>query len=299
MASDITLAVGDGARRMTYAELAAVRGTLQPSAERLARRRGWPRQVGNDGVARVLVPLAEARYVSKPAASGVAPATAVLAPDKRELAPVTSEGPPSAGPGQSPGQVAPDDRGHVRGLEDAFEALRDQLGVANDSLISERRRGDELQALLTEERRRAETTAPNTRGIIKEVIREIAGAAPPDDRDDDRERLQTLESAITALREQVEYAQSRLIAERQRAERVERQLEIERQSARGRTHALQASLTEERRRIDGLHLDLADARTAAVITGCEAAALGAQAEERRDSRLLRRLRWALNWGRRQ
>ena len=39
MASDITLAVGDGARRMTYAELAAVRGTLQPSAERLARRR--------------------------------------------------------------------------------------------------------------------------------------------------------------------------------------------------------------------------------------------------------------------
>jgi len=26
MASDITLAVGDGARRMTYAELAAVRG---------------------------------------------------------------------------------------------------------------------------------------------------------------------------------------------------------------------------------------------------------------------------------
>jgi len=27
MASDISLAVGDGARRMTYAELAAVRGT--------------------------------------------------------------------------------------------------------------------------------------------------------------------------------------------------------------------------------------------------------------------------------
>ena len=55
MASDISLAVGDGARRMTYAELAAVRGTSQASAERLVRRRGWPRQVGNDGVVRVLV----------------------------------------------------------------------------------------------------------------------------------------------------------------------------------------------------------------------------------------------------
>jgi len=68
MASDISLAVGDGTRRMTYAELAAVRGTSQPSAERLARRRGWPRQVGNDGVVRVLVPLSEARNVSKNAA---------------------------------------------------------------------------------------------------------------------------------------------------------------------------------------------------------------------------------------
>ena len=54
--SDITLAVGDGARRMTYAELAAVRGTSQASAQRLVRRKHWPRQVGNDGVVRVLVP---------------------------------------------------------------------------------------------------------------------------------------------------------------------------------------------------------------------------------------------------
>jgi hypothetical protein len=61
MASDITLLVGDGARRMTYAELAAVRGISALSAERLVRRRRWPRQTGNDGVVRVLVPLTEAR----------------------------------------------------------------------------------------------------------------------------------------------------------------------------------------------------------------------------------------------
>ena len=59
MASDISLAVGDGARRMTYAELAAVRGISVSCAERLVRRRHWPRQVGNDGVVRIIVPLDE------------------------------------------------------------------------------------------------------------------------------------------------------------------------------------------------------------------------------------------------
>ena len=84
--SDITLAVGDGSRRMTYAELAAVRGTSQPSAERLVRRRGWPRQVGNDGVVRVLVPLTEARNVSHSAGNILAPAIPALLRLVRESA---------------------------------------------------------------------------------------------------------------------------------------------------------------------------------------------------------------------
>jgi len=55
--SDITLAVGDGARRMTYAEIAEARGISLPSARRLVLRHRWPRQAGNDGVVRVTVPL--------------------------------------------------------------------------------------------------------------------------------------------------------------------------------------------------------------------------------------------------
>jgi hypothetical protein len=136
MASDITLAVGDGARRMTYAELAAVRGTSQPSAERLVRRRGWPPQVGNDGVVRVLVPLTEAREVSNSAAAALAPASPGLAPDNTEVAPAPVE----VSPGHDPGQVAPADRGHVRGLESAIEALQEQLQVANTQLNAERQR---------------------------------------------------------------------------------------------------------------------------------------------------------------
>ena len=57
MTSDVTLAVGDGARRMTYAELAAVRRISPASAKRLTQRHRWGRQMGNDGVVRVTVPL--------------------------------------------------------------------------------------------------------------------------------------------------------------------------------------------------------------------------------------------------
>jgi len=46
MASDIGLAVGDGARRMTYGELAEAREISLPSARRLVLRHRWPRQKG-------------------------------------------------------------------------------------------------------------------------------------------------------------------------------------------------------------------------------------------------------------
>ena len=123
MASDITLAVGDGARRMTYAELATVRGISALSAERLVRRRNWPRQVGNDGIVRVLVPLTEAR--------------------KRTVR-VRKNGPVSA-PGRPRRTSVPD--------------------------------------------------TPNVRAIIREVIREIADAAPPDIRDDS-EAIRTLQCVL-------------------------------------------------------------------------------------------------------
>jgi hypothetical protein len=112
MASDISLAVGDGARRMTYAELAAVRGISAASAERLVRRRRWPRQVGNDGIVPVLVPLVEARNRKEGAASEIVA-------DVRTSA-LTS-----------PLISAPDDPRTVRTLESAVETLREQLVKAN------------------------------------------------------------------------------------------------------------------------------------------------------------------------
>jgi hypothetical protein len=164
MASDISLAVGDGARRMTYAELAAVRGVSALSAERLVRRKHWPRQVGNDGVVRVLVPLTEARKVGgnqRSAGSGHPPLT-------------------SAAP------------------------------------------------------------APDVRGIIREVIREISDAAPPDDRDDIREDVRALEE------------REKLVAERDRfralAEERDRTIEQQQETIRH----LRSLLADERRRMMAL-----------------------------------------------
>jgi hypothetical protein len=106
--SDISLAVGDGARRMTYAELAAVRGTSQASAERLVRRRRWPRQVGNDGVVRVTVPLTEATNPRERVVSGLAPDSNCPAPDMSGTDPaVPPDIPRTVRPGRPPDSPGP------------------------------------------------------------------------------------------------------------------------------------------------------------------------------------------------
>jgi hypothetical protein len=64
--SDISLAVGDGSRRMTYTELADASGISLTSARRLARRHHWPRQAGNDGIVRVTVSLGHLRTTPPP-----------------------------------------------------------------------------------------------------------------------------------------------------------------------------------------------------------------------------------------
>ena len=65
--------------------------------------------------------------------------------------------------------------------------------------------------------------------------------------------IQTLSQAVEMLREDVEHA-------RDRADRAERQVVVE----------------QARKRVDGLLIELAEARTAAMISGCEAAVLRTQ-----------------------
>ncbi len=66
-------------RWMSYAELAEARGIREPAAVRLVQRRKWERQHGNDGTARIAVPVFELRP-SRPVAPDVVP----VAPDITE-----------------------------------------------------------------------------------------------------------------------------------------------------------------------------------------------------------------------
>jgi len=70
--------------------------------------------------------------------------------------------------------------------------------------------------------------------------------------------IQTLSQAVEMLREDVEHG-------RDRADRAEGQVEVERLLAEQAT-----------KRVDGLLIELAEARTAAMISGCEAAVLRTQ-----------------------
>jgi hypothetical protein len=168
MASDITLAVGDGARRMTYAELADVRGISPASAKRLTQRHHWGRQIGNDGVVRVTVPLSALVAARKPKTIDVAPDTGLMSSATWATDPAT---PADVAAGIA-GDVAPVVIPATETLALAVETLRSQLAIANGRADRAEQRIDEqqetirhLRGLLAEERRRmlALLTAPERR----------------------------------------------------------------------------------------------------------------------------------------
>src|SRR5215469_4826612 len=119
--SDISLAVGDGTRRMTYGEIAQMRRISEASAEPLVRRKGWVRTTGNDGVVRVLVPLTEAR---KP-------------PQRTKKVSASGQ------------RTSPGDNGVVRTLEIALSELSAQLEHARQHITELQAEKRQLLALLT------------------------------------------------------------------------------------------------------------------------------------------------------
>jgi hypothetical protein len=162
--SDISLAVGDGARRMTYAELAAVRGISITSARRLVLRHRWPRQIGNDGIVRVTVPLTALAKTDAPGDRDTVtdPTAAPLTESTKQVETVgvrdaATTNPPSHPTDPLAVSVDPVSDPMTVTLTRALDALREHLALANERadraeklLADERRRVDELQASLAD-----------------------------------------------------------------------------------------------------------------------------------------------------
>ena len=159
------------------------------------------------------------------------------------------------------------------------EAFCSAITALSDALAAERARVEQLLMDLADARAAERISADSVSHATDTVTAEPAGTDPLI-----AIGIQTLSQAVEMLREDLAIANSSLLSERERVEHAEHKLETERQDARSRIDELQ-------RRIDGLHTDLADARTAAMISGSEAAAL------RAENALLKARPWWRRWWR--
>jgi hypothetical protein len=110
---------------LTYAEIAQRLGIKPASAKRLAQRRKWARIVGNDGIARVHVPLS--------AVPGDVPDD-ISGDVLDDVTPAVS----------SP--VAPDLSSHTAYLDGIIEGLRGQLEAEQQRAEAEQRRADAAES---------------------------------------------------------------------------------------------------------------------------------------------------------
>src|SRR5690242_10109495 len=120
--------------RLTYAQLAEARGISKASAERLVRARKWPRILGNDGVAIVIVPPGE----SVPGSGG------------------------GSGSGKSGGRHRPRTPSHDPGTDHALAPSPDIRGVIEAAVTP-------LREQLEHERGRAERAEQQIEGLRSDL----------------------------------------------------------------------------------------------------------------------------------
>jgi hypothetical protein len=149
--SDATSEVAGDVTWMSYADLGRARGISAASAKRLAIRRHWRRRQGNDGTARVAVPVTEAV-------------------------------PHETKSGDDPGDVTGNSgllAGALAALEDAIVALREQLDAANT-------RAERAEADRADERLRADSLRTQIDALNAEMVAARAEAVRERHRADER-----------------------------------------------------------------------------------------------------------------
>jgi hypothetical protein len=143
---------------MTYAELGKARGIDPASTKRLAIRRHWRRQRGNDGTARVAVPVTEAT----PRESKTEDDTGDVPSD------ITSD-------------VTPFHAKALAALEDAVAVLREQLEAERQQVQAANGRPDKAEAAVAGERSRSD--------VLRSRLDEMIEARAEADRASAEERL--------------------------------------------------------------------------------------------------------------
>jgi hypothetical protein len=144
----------DDARWMTYRELAQARGISPASATRLAFRKKWRRQKGNDGIARALVPLSEA----EPAKPAVPDVVGVIMGDVAH-------------------DAVPDIIRTISALEATLSSLREQLEREQGRSAAAEARVERLEAEFHQEREAARRLAEQIAGLSADLAR--LAATPP------------------------------------------------------------------------------------------------------------------------
>ncbi len=113
---------------MTYAEISEALGIGADSARNLVRRKRWHRRPGNDGLARVEVPVEYVAEHEKPDVGSSSPTS-----------------PPVEPPASSPADV-PADGGIIQTLNRHIERLEREVEIVKGERDSERARATLLQA---------------------------------------------------------------------------------------------------------------------------------------------------------
>jgi hypothetical protein len=160
--------------RMTYAELAAARGISLDAARRLVLRKRWPKQIGNDGLTRTLVPTEYTEPVGRDIGTddgtgdgtdgGTDTAVILLEASVNSVAQATAA---LVLDGMSDVQTV------VPSLREAIAALQTQLNTANERADQERQRADRADGRAQEAESRAQTAEGRLRDLQEQLAAEL------------------------------------------------------------------------------------------------------------------------------
>jgi hypothetical protein len=141
--------MGDETVRLTYSELAHARGITLAAARRMTLRHKWPKQVGNDGLSRVSVPVSA---LARPDDAGTG--------DMRHAGTANGTG-TAAGNGKddTPGDGTDDITAAVRSLGDAVTSLTAQLIREQERADRAEGRAQDAESRTVEAERRVQELA--------------------------------------------------------------------------------------------------------------------------------------------